>query len=68
MEQYGRTDYELLNSIIKFTVRLSEQYVRDNSNDTADGKTKDTSVISVGSVSYEYKNNKGQLLGNKKIA
>jgi hypothetical protein len=68
METYGKTDYELLNSIIKFTVRLSEQYVRDNNNDTKDGKTKDSSVISVGNVSYEYKNNKGQILGNNKVA
>ena len=68
MEQYGKTDFELINQIAKLSMRLSEQYVRDNSNDTKDGKTKDTSVISVGSVSYEIRNNKGQSIGNSKVA
>jgi hypothetical protein len=68
MESYGKTDFETLNQIAKLSVRLSEQYVRDNNNDTKDGKTKDTSVISISSVSYEYKNNKGQVLGNSKVA
>ena len=68
MEKYGKTDYETINQIAKLAVRLSEQYVRDNNNDTKDGKTKDTSVISISSVSYEYKNNKGQVLGNSKVA
>ena len=68
MEQYGKTDFEIINQIAKLSVRLSEQYVRDNSNDTKDGKTKDTSVISVGSVNYEIRNNKGQSIGNSKVA
>ena len=68
MEQYGKTDFEIINQIAKLSMRLSEQYVRDNSNDTKDGKTKDTSVISVGSVSYEIRNNKGQSIGNSKVA
>ena len=68
MESYGKTDFETLNQIAKLSVRLSEQYVRDNNNDTKDGKTKDTSVISISSVSYEYKNNKGQILGSNKVA
>ena len=57
-----------MNQIAKLSVRLSEQYVRDNNNDTKDGKTKDTSVISISSVTYEYKNDKGQILGNNKVA
>ena len=68
MESYGKTDYETLNQIAKLAVRLSEQYIRDNNNDTKDGKTKDSSVISIGNVSYEYKNNKGQILGSNKVA
>ena len=68
MESYGKTDFETINQIAKLAMRLSEQYTRDNSNDTKDGKTKDTSVISISSVSYEYKNNKGQILGTSKIA
>jgi hypothetical protein len=68
MDKYGKTDFETINQIAKLAVRLSEQYVRDNANDTEDGKTKDTSVISISSVSYEYKNNKGQVLGNNKVA
>ena len=68
MEQYGKTDFEILNQIIKIAMRLSEQYTRDNSNDTKDGKTKDTSVISISSATYEIKNNKGQILGTSKIA
>ena len=68
MDKYGKTDFETINQIAKLSVRLSEQYVRDNANDTEDGKTKDTSVISISSVSYEYKNNKGQVLGNNKVA
>ena len=68
MESYGKTDFEILNQIVKLAMRLSEQYTRDNSNDTKDGKTKDTSVISVGSVSYEIRNNKGQSIGNSKVA
>ena len=68
MANYGKTDYEILNQIIKLAMRLSEQYTRDNSNDTKDGKTKDTSVISISSATYEIKNNKGQVLGTSKIA
>ena len=68
MDNYGKTDFETLNQIAKLSVRLSEQYVRDNNNDTKDGKTKDTSVISISSVTYEYKNDKGQVLGNNKVA
>ena len=68
MDNYGKTDFETLNQIAKLSVRLSEQYVRDNNNDTKDGKTKDTSVISISSVTYEYKNDKGQILGNNKVA
>ena len=68
MESYGKTDFETINQIAKLAVRLSEQYTRDNNNDTKDGKTKDTSVISISSVSYEYKNNKGQVLGSSKVA
>ena len=68
METYGKTDFEILNQIIKIAMRLSEQYTRDNSNDTKDGKTKDTSVISISSATYEIKNNKGQILGKSKIA
>tara|TARA_R100001530_G_scaffold2248_1_gene3749 strand:- start:177 stop:1061 length:885 start_codon:yes stop_codon:yes gene_type:complete len=68
MEQYGKTDFEIINQIAKIAIRLSEQYVRDNSNDTKDGKTKDTSVISISSAMYEIKNNKGQVLGTAKIA
>ena len=68
MEQYGKTDFEILNQIVKIAMRLSEQYTRDNSNDTKDGKTKDTSVISISSATYEIKNNKGQILGTSKIA
>ena len=68
METYGKTDFEILNQIIKIAMRLSEQYTRDNSNDTKDGKTKDTSVISISSATYEIKNNKGQILGTSKIA
>ena len=68
MEQYGKTDFEIINQIAKLAVRLSEQYVRDNSNDTKDGKTKDVSVISVGSVGYEIRNNKGQSIGSSKVA
>jgi len=68
MDNYGKTDFETLNQIAKLSVRLSEQYTRDNSNDTKDGTTKDSSVISISSVSYEYKNNKGQVLGNNKVA
>ena len=68
MDNYGKTDFETLNQIAKLSVRLSEQYTRDNSNDTKDGTTKDSSVISISSVSYEYKNNKGQVLGSSKVA
>ena len=68
MENYGKTDFEILNQIVKIAMRLSEQYTRDNSNDTKDGKTKDTSVISISSATYEIKNNKGQILGRSKIA
>ena len=68
MEQYGKTDFEIINQIAKIAIRLSEQYVRDNSNDTKDGKTKDTSVISISSAMYEIKDNKGQILGTAKIA
>jgi hypothetical protein len=68
MANYGKTDYEILNQIVKLAMRLSEQYTRDNSNDTKDGKTKDTSVISISSATYEIKNNKGQVLGTSKIA
>ena len=68
IDKYGKTDFEIINQIAKIAVRLSEQYVRDNSNDTKDGKTKDTSVISVGSVNYEIRNNKGQSIGNSKVA
>ena len=68
MDNYGKTDYEILNQIVKLAMRLSEQYTRDNSNDTKDGKTKDTSVISISSATYEIKNNKGQILGTSKIA
>tara|TARA_R100000808_G_scaffold21488_1_gene46407 strand:+ start:326 stop:1210 length:885 start_codon:yes stop_codon:yes gene_type:complete len=68
MEQYGKTDFEIINQIAKLSMRLSEQYTRDNSNDTKDGKTKDTSVISISSATYEIKNNKGQILGTSKIA
>jgi hypothetical protein len=68
MDNYGKTDFETLNQIAKLSVRLSEQYVRDNNNDTKDGKTKDMSVISISSVTYEYKNDKGQVLGNNKVA
>jgi hypothetical protein len=68
MANYGKTDFEILNQIVKLAMRLSEQYTRDNSNDTKDGKTKDTSVISISSATYEIKNNKGQVLGTSKIA
>ena len=68
MESYGKTDFEIINQIAKLAMRLSEQYTRDNSNDTKDGKTKDTSVISISSATYEIKNNKGQVLGTAKIA
>ena len=68
MESYGKTDFETINQIAKLAMRLSEQYTRDNSNDTKDGKTKDTSVISISSATYEIKNNKGQILGKSKIA
>ena len=68
MANYGKTDFEILNQIVKLAMRLSEQYTRDNSNDTKDGKTKDTSVISISSATYEIKNNKGQILGTSKIA
>ena len=68
MEQYGKTDFEIINQIAKIAIRLSEQYTRDNANDTKDGKTKDTSVISISSAMYEIKNNKGQVLGTAKIA
>ena len=68
MENYGKTDYETLNMIVKSALRLSEQYNRDNNNDTKDGKTKDVNMIAVQSVSYDYKNNKGQVLGPSKIA
>ena len=68
MEIYGKTDFEIINQIAKLAMRLSEQYTRDNSNDTKDGKTKDTSVISISSATYEIKNNKGQVLGTAKIA
>jgi len=68
MENYGKTDFETINQIAKLAMRLSEQYTRDNSNDTKDGKTKDTSVISISSATYEIKNNKGQILGKSKIA
>jgi len=68
MENYGKTDFEIINQIVKIAMRLSEQYSRDNSNDTKDGKTKDTSVISISSATYEIKNNKGQILGTSKIA
>ena len=68
MDNYGKTDFETLNQIAKLSVRLSEQYTRDNNNDTKDGTTKDSSVISISSVSYEYKNNKGQVLGSSKVA
>ena len=54
--------------IVKSSLRLSEQYLRDNNNDTKDGKTKDVNMISVQSVSYDYKNTKGQVLGTSKIA
>ena len=54
--------------ILKSSLRLSEQYLRDNNNDTKDGKTKDVNMISVQSVSYDYKNTKGQVLGTSKIA
>jgi len=68
MDNYGKTDFEIINQIVKIAMRLSEQYTRDNSNDTKDGKTKDTSVISISSATYEIKNNKGQILGTSKIA
>jgi len=68
MDNYGKTDFEIINQIVKIAMRLSEQYTRDNSNDTKDGKTKDTSVISISSATYEIKNNKGQVLGTAKIA
>ena len=68
MENYGKTDFEIINQIVKIAMRLSEQYSRDNSNDTKDAKTKDTSVISISSATYEIKNNKGQILGTSKIA
>tara|TARA_R100000329_G_scaffold147556_1_gene135308 strand:+ start:76 stop:963 length:888 start_codon:yes stop_codon:yes gene_type:complete len=68
MENYGKTDFETLNQIAKISLRLSEQYVRDNRNDTKDGKTKDVEMIAVQSVSYDYKNNKGQVLGSSKLA
>ena len=68
IQNYGKTDFETLNMIVKSSLRLSEQYLRDNNNDTKDGKTKDVNMISVQSVSYDYKNNKGQVLGTSKIA
>ena len=68
MENYGKTDFETLNQIAKISLRLSEQYVRDNRNDTKDGKTKDVEMIAVQSVSYDYKNTKGQVLGSSKLA
>ena len=68
IQNYGKTDFETLNMIVKSALRLSEQYNRDNNNDTKDGKTKDVNMIAVQSVSYDYKNNKGQVLGTSKIA
>ena len=68
IDKYGKTDFEIINQIAKLSVRLSEQYTRDNNNYTKDGINKDSSVISVGVVSYEYKNNKGQILGSNKVA
>ena len=68
IQNYGKTDFETLNMIVKSSLRLSEQYLRDNNNDTKDGKTKDVNMISVQSVSYDYKNTKGQVLGTSKIA
>jgi hypothetical protein len=68
MQNYGKTDFETLNQIVKLSLRLSEQYTRDNRNDTKDGKTKDVEMIAVQSVSYDYKNNKGQVLGSSKLA
>ena len=68
IDKYGKTDFEIINQIAKLSVRLSEQYTRDNNNYTKDGINKDSSVISVGVVSYEYKNNKGQILGSSKVA
>ena len=68
IDKYGKTDFEIINQIVKLSLRLSEQYTRDNNNFTKDGINKDSSVISVSSVSYEYKNNKGQVLGNNKVA
>ena len=68
IDKYGKTDFEIINQIVKLSLRLSEQYTRDNNNFTKDGVNKDSSVISVSSVSYEYKNNKGQILGNNKVA
>ena len=68
IDKYGKTDFEIINQIAKLSVRLSEQYVRDNNNYTKDGINKDSSVISISSVSYEYKNNKGQILGSNKLS
>ena len=68
MQNYGKTDYETLNQIVKLSLRLSEQYIRDNNNDNKDGKTKDVEMVAVQSVSYDYKNTKGQILGTSKIA
>jgi len=68
IDKYGKTDFEMINQIAKLSLRLSEQYVRDNNNYTKDGINKDSSVISINSVSYDYKNNRGQLLGSNQIA